>query len=103
STPSGSQAKTMQSAVAAALCRRTPNFPHLRLIVLGGEEVNRDDVDSYRKHFSDECTLVNGFGPTEATVALQNFIDKDSVTSSESVPVGFPVEDTEVLLLNDRG
>ncbi|PYS56525.1 MAG: non-ribosomal peptide synthetase, partial [Acidobacteria bacterium] len=75
----------------------------LRLIVLGGEEVNHHDVESYRKHFSDECILVNGFGPTEATVALQNFIDKGTSISGESVPLGFPVEDTEVLLLSDRG
>jgi amino acid adenylation domain-containing protein len=89
--------------VAARFGRRTPKWPHLRLIVLGGEEVNRHDVESYRKHFSDDCILVNGFGPTEATVALQNFIDKDTAISSESVAVGFPVEDTEVLLLSDRG
>src|SRR6266568_2635217 len=75
----------------------------LRLIVLGGEEVNRHDIESYRKHFSDDCIFVNGLGPTEATVALQNFIDKDTAISGESVPVGFPVEDTEVLLLSDRG
>src|SRR5205807_6743492 len=103
SMPSGSQSHNVQSAVAATFCRRIPKCPHLRLIVLGGEEVNRHDIDSYRKHFSDECILVNGFGPTEATVALQNFIDTDTAISGESVPVGFPVEDTEVLLLSDRG
>ena len=100
---SGSQSHNVQSAVAAALCRRTPKFPRLRLIVLGGEEVNRQDIESYRKHFSDECILVNGLGPTEATVALQHFIDQGTALSGESVPVGFPVEDTEVLLLSDQG
>jgi amino acid adenylation domain-containing protein len=75
-------------------------FPNLRLIVLGGEKVNRADVELYQKHFSDDCIFVNGFGPTEATVVLQNFINKQSRISGDSIPVGFPVEDTEVLLLN---
>jgi amino acid adenylation domain-containing protein len=80
-----------------------PEFPRLRLIVLGGEEVSRRDVELYRKHFSDGCIFVNGLGPTESTVSLQNFIDKRTTVSSESVPVGFPVEETEILLLSDAG
>ena len=79
------------------------DFPGLRLVVLGGEKVNRTDVELYRKHFSDGCVFVNGLGPTEATVALQSFINKQTRISGDNVPVGFPVEDTEVLLLNKRG
>lgn len=78
-------------------------YPDVRLVVLGGEKVNRADVQLYQKHFSDSCILVNGLGPTEATVALQNFINKETKLSSDNVPVGFPVADTEVLLLNKAG
>lgn len=94
--------KTAQT-LAAGHSRQTHCQLPLRLVVLGGEEVLRRDVEAYREHFSDDCVLVNGLGPTEATVALQNVIDKETVISSESVPVGYPVDDTEVLLLNDRG
>src|SRR5262249_22936780 len=79
------------------------NFPQLRLVVLGGEEVNRRDVESYKRHFSDECLLVNGFGPTEATVSSQYFIDKQTEISRQSVPIGYPVDDTELLLLDETG
>ena len=79
------------------------DFPRIRLIVLGGEEVNRADVELYKKHFSGNCLFVNGLGPTEATVSLQNFIDKQTDVSGESVPVGFPVDATEVLLLDEAG
>jgi amino acid adenylation domain-containing protein len=78
-------------------------FPDLRLVVLGGEKVVRTDVELYQKHFSDDCLFVNGLGPTEATVVLQNFIDKQTNISSDNIPIGFPVEDTEVLLLNKDG
>jgi amino acid adenylation domain-containing protein len=77
--------------------------PELRLVVLGGEKVNKSDVDSYRKLFADNCLFVNGLGPTEATVTLQNFIDKATPIAGESVPVGAPVENTEILLLNKAG
>jgi len=75
----------------------------LRLVVLGGEEVNRTDVDLYKKHFADDCLMVNGLGPTEATVSLQFFIDKQTNISGQGVPVGFPVPDTEILLLSEAG
>jgi amino acid adenylation domain-containing protein len=78
-------------------------FPNLRLVVLGGEKVSRADVESYRQHFGNDCLFVNGLGPTEATVSLQNFIDKQTKISGDSVPVGFAVDDTEVLLLNQAG
>lgn len=78
-------------------------FPNLRLVVLGGEKVTRADVESYQQHFPEHCLFVNGLGPTEATVSLQNFINKQTKISGESVPVGFPVDDTEVLLLNKTG
>jgi len=82
---------------------RENEFPQVRLVVLGGEKVNRTDVAAYQKHFSDHCIFVNGLGPTEATVALQNFINKETRISTDGVPVGFPVPDTEVLLLNKDG
>ena len=78
-------------------------FPQLRLVVLGGEQVNRADVALYKKHFSDDCLLVNGLGPTEATVSLQYFIDKQTNISGQGVPVGYPVEETEILLLDEAG
>lgn len=79
------------------------SFPEVRLVILGGEKVNKSDVELYQKHFADNCLFVNGLGPTEATVALQNFIDKRTVLSADSVPVGAPVANTEVVLLNKNG
>jgi acyl-coenzyme A synthetase/AMP-(fatty) acid ligase/acyl carrier protein len=57
----------------------------------------------YRKHFSHECIFVNTYGPTESTIALQYFIDNQSEVTRNTVPVGYPVDDTEILLLNEAG
>ena len=80
-----------------------PQFPNVRLVVMGGEKVNKSDVELYQQHFADHCLFVNGLGPTEATVTLQHFIDKQTKIASESVPVGRAVAETEVLLLNKAG
>ncbi|SEL54946.1 non-ribosomal peptide synthetase, partial [Nitrosovibrio tenuis] len=75
----------------------------IRLVVLGGEAVYRRDVDSFRAHFPRDCLLVNGYGLTESTMALQCFIDSKSTVVRDAVPVGYPVNDIEVLLLDDAG
>ena len=74
-----------------------------RLVVMGGEPVLINDVDSYKKHFSDKCIFINGLGPTESTVTLQYFIDKKTKISNATVPVGYPICDTIVYLLDEKG
>ena len=75
----------------------------MRLIVLGGEEVYKTDVDLYKQYFSENCIFINGLGPTESTVTLQYFLNKQTLNFQKTVPVGYPVADTEVVLLNEAG
>jgi amino acid adenylation domain-containing protein len=78
-------------------------FPELRLVALGGEAVNRDDVDLYKARFSEGCLFVNLLGASEASVALLNFVDHHTPLARHAVPAGHAVEDTEVLLLDEAG
>ncbi|MEO0769803.1 MAG: condensation domain-containing protein, partial [Cyanobacteria bacterium J06649_4] len=82
---------------------KTVTFPNARLVVLGGEAVKRQDVDSYRKHFSESSIFINGLGPSESTVTLQQFIAHTTPVHLSNVSVGRPVEETKVLLLNEAG
>jgi amino acid adenylation domain-containing protein len=93
---------TVYRAFAGSLAEKR-TFPMARLLVLGGEEVHRGDVDIYRRHFTRDCLMVNGLGPTESTVALQYFLDHRTPIHGNSVPVGHPVPDTSILLLDDAG
>jgi acyl-coenzyme A synthetase/AMP-(fatty) acid ligase/acyl carrier protein len=77
-------------------------FPGLRFIVMGGEAVYQRDIEKYRKYSPGNCLFINGLGPTESTVTLQYFLDKNTEITREAIPVGYPVEDTEVFLLNDN-
>jgi acyl-coenzyme A synthetase/AMP-(fatty) acid ligase/acyl carrier protein len=75
----------------------------MRLVVLGGEEVFRRDVELYQKHFEPDCIFINGLGPSESTVALQYLLNGQTAISRTTVPVGYPVDETEILLLTDTG
>ncbi len=77
--------------------------PSVRLVVLGGEVVQKQDFELYQKHFSDDCLLVNGFGPTESTVTLQYFVNQQAVIAHDTVPIGQAVENTRVSLVNEAG
>lgn len=78
-------------------------FPTIRCLVMGGEAVFKRDVDLYKKYFEDNCIFINGLGPTESTVTLQYFIDKKTEIKRNEVPVGYPVENTHVYIINEKG
>jgi amino acid adenylation domain-containing protein len=70
----------------------------VRLVVLGGELVTPDDVARFEAVFDERCVLVNGYGPTESTLALQNFITHGSVVPATGVPAGYPVQGVRIAL-----
>jgi len=78
-------------------------FPHLRLIRLGSEQVTRNEFQRFQRHFSPECVLVNALSCTEVITFCQNFLHRNSTVVGEIVPVGYAVQDMEVLLLDDAG
>jgi amino acid adenylation domain-containing protein len=78
-------------------------YPKLRVIKLGSEQVFARDVELYRKRFSDNCILVNALSSSEAGTFRKILIDKQTVIHSNVVPVGFPVDDMEIALLDETG
>ncbi|MDF5713052.1 MAG: amino acid adenylation domain-containing protein [Rhizonema sp. NSF051] len=79
------------------------NFPKLRFIQIGGEPVTKKDVDLYKKHFDQNCIFCVGFGATEINLARHYFINKQTNLEESTVPVGYGVDDTEILLLDNDG
>lgn len=79
------------------------DFSSVRMVVMGGEEVFVEDVERYKKHFPSHCIFINGLGPTESTLALQYFITKKTFFPYHTVPIGYPVEGLDVMLLNQAG
>jgi amino acid adenylation domain-containing protein len=77
-------------------------FPNLRFIKMIGEAVSKKDVDLYQKHFSRDTIFINRLGSTETGSIRWHFIDKDTRIEGTSVPVGYPVPDNEVMLLDEN-
>jgi amino acid adenylation domain-containing protein len=77
------------------------SFPKMRVIRLGGEPLYKRDVELYKEHFSSECLLVNSYSSAETGPICLYFIDKETEITDSRVPVGYPVEGMEVLLLDD--
>ena len=78
-------------------------FPRVRLVNLGGDAVTQKDVELYRRHFPDDCVLVTTLAATETGTFRRYFVDKDTQLTGSQVPAGYPVQDKEVLLLDEHG
>jgi amino acid adenylation domain-containing protein len=81
----------------------TETFPSLRIVGLASESVYRDDFELYRRHFGPDCLFVNSLSSTETGTVCMNVLDHDSEIAGQSVPVGYPLADIEVLLLDETG
>ena len=77
------------------------DFSALRLIELGSDSVRRQDVERYQKLFPRHCVLMNGLSCTEAGTVRRYFIRNDTRIPTKTVPVGYPVANMEVLLLDE--
>lgn len=78
-------------------------FPSVRLLRLGGEAIYGDDVNRFKRHFPPPCLLMHVMGPTETFSIRRQLIGHDWSGDEGRVPVGYPVPDKEVLLLDEHG
>ena len=78
-------------------------FPKIRLIHIGGEPISKSDVELYKQYFSDHCMFISRFGMSETPTISYYFINKQTETEDDRVPVGYPLEGNEVRLLDDDG
>jgi amino acid adenylation domain-containing protein/thioester reductase-like protein len=70
------------------------NMPHLKIIDCGGDTCDPDVIDYWKK----QCSVVNGYGPTEATIITSS---KIYTTDSSSRNIGRPLDNTEIFILDE--
>jgi amino acid adenylation domain-containing protein len=100
-TISGARSHILRHCVTALTAKE--QFPNLRLIHAGGDNIYKRDVELYKKHFPSGSILVVRLGANETGTVRQYFIDKNTEIVGARVPVGYPVEGKEVMLLGDDG
>ena len=75
--------------------------PSARTMVVGGEALRAHDVAAWR-NLAPETVLINEYGPTETTVGCTvAFLDTANV--SDPVPIGRPIGNTRVHVLDRHG
>ena len=79
------------------------HFPRVRVIRLEGDRATSLDAELYRRHFGPHCVLANGLGTTETGLCRQYLIDRSTKVADGILPVGYPVEDMEVEILDEQG
>ncbi len=78
----------------------TTKHSSLRWIRLEGDQAQPKDLEVCQRFAPPACRLVNGFGTTETGICRQFFFDKSSELPEDLVPIGYPVEDMEAVILN---
>ncbi|MBW7967155.1 amino acid adenylation domain-containing protein [Bradyrhizobium sp. BR 10261] len=92
---------TLFRAAMASSTREVPDA--LRFVVFGGEEVSARDVELARARSAEHCRVINGFGPTEATIASQYVMKVETKFEGMRAPIGRPVGGAEIVLLDPAG
>ena len=79
------------------------DLPDLRLLWVGNEPVFRSDVDLHRSRFAPACVFVNGYAASEAGTVAEMVIDAATALDDGPLPIGHPLPDKDVLVLDDAG
>lgn len=76
---------------------------NLRLLKLAGETVTAADIELARRTFGPATVLLNSLGATEINTIRQFFVPPGWSPASETIPVGYAVDDTEVRIFDEAG
>ena len=87
----------------ASLLDGRDRCPGLRVSVVTAEPVYPREVELFTRHFADGGLLCNELGLTEAGTVRSFFLHRGAGLSGDHVPVGYPVDDVDVLLLDEQG
>ncbi|OMP79330.1 non-ribosomal peptide synthetase [[Flexibacter] sp. ATCC 35208] len=75
----------------------------LRLIILGGEKIQADDLEWLHTMINPRITVANHYGPTESTIGtIAHMIDLHALSHYRQQPViGKPISNNKVFILDD--
>lgn len=74
---------------------------YLKDVFFAGEVMPNKHLNYWRKHLP-ECRYANLYGPTEITVDCTYYIVDREFADDESLPIGFPCRNSDVIILVDQ-
>ena len=70
------------------------------VLIVGGEALWNETVNFWRTH-APATRVINEYGPTETVVGCCVYEVKDEATNSAAVPIGRPIDNSEIYLLDN--
>jgi amino acid adenylation domain-containing protein len=93
--------------LVAAIAARTATLPAgVRLVIIGGERAEPEQVAAWRAHVGSSARLLNTYGPTETTVVatVQDLTHRAAIEAeAREVPIGRPIANTRAYVLDADG
>ncbi|NFF81599.1 amino acid adenylation domain-containing protein [Clostridium botulinum] len=77
-------------------------FSHLKYILLSGESLKGIDIKKFYEIFKGRIDIINLYGPTETTLIKTFYRVKSNDASKINVPIGKPIEDTRIHILDNH-
>lgn len=74
---------------------------YMKDVFFAGEVMPNKHLNYWRKHLP-KCRYANLYGPTEITVDCTYYEVKREFSDTESLPIGFPCKNSDVMILVDR-
>ncbi|WP_141444354.1 non-ribosomal peptide synthetase [Bacillus cereus] len=75
----------------------------LRVLSMGGEAASAESIRNWQSKLKDTVLLVNEYGPTETTVSTLYYpISKQIPGDRTHVPIGKPIANTNIYILNEH-
>ena len=76
------------------------NFRNLKYILLSGEKIIPSELVNWYNTFENRVQLVNFYGATESTMIRSYYPIKPEDAYRPKIPIGKPIDDTELLVSN---
>lgn len=93
----------MVTRVLAKKNGRKRLLPNLQYALIAGEMLFGNDITNWAKAAGDHVELVNIYGPSETTLAKMFYrIKQNNFASMDTIPVGKPLPDTEIRIVNGQ-
>ncbi len=73
----------------------------IKLVIIGGEKVNRSEIKIWQKILS-QVRLLNTYGPTEATIVSTDW-ELTNLEIKNNVPIGKPISNVKTYVLDEHG
>jgi amino acid adenylation domain-containing protein len=72
----------------------------LKLVIVGGEKVSYETYLAWKEVVGDKVRWINDYGLTETTISATMFIPEDDWKSDNAVPIGYPLDNVEIYILD---